>query len=191
MPAAVNAGYYARIVAEHAVKRRLIEAGTRIVQLGYSADGEAAEIAARAFAEVEDAAATVNRHAIRPIRDVVYAALHEAEHGTEHGVSLPWADLDELLERARAMTPHIPREYLLRRRTGRPYNKSGFSSNWQRLMTKHVAAGGERFTFHDLRSVSADGAETDQEAQARLGHSSVETTKRFYRRGVTKARPRS
>jgi replicative DNA helicase len=97
VPAAVNAGYYARIVAGHAVRRRLIEAGTRIVQLGYSADAEAAEIAARALGEIEDAAATVSRHAIRPIRDVVYAALHEAEHGTEHGVSLPWADLDELL----------------------------------------------------------------------------------------------
>jgi integrase len=101
------------------------------------------------------------------------------------------ADLDAILERAKAMTPHIPREYLIRKASGRPYSASGFSSNWQRLMAKHVAAGGERFTFHDLRSVSADGADTDQEAQARLGHASVETTRRFYRRGITKAKPRS
>jgi replicative DNA helicase len=100
VPAAVNAGYYARIVAEHAVKRRLIEAGTRIVQMGYSADAEAAEIASRAFSEVEDAAAMVSRHAVRPIRDVVYAALDEAAHGTSHGLALPWADLDALLNGA-------------------------------------------------------------------------------------------
>lgn len=100
-------------------------------------------------------------------------------------------DLDELLARLKAMAPDIPCEYLLRREKGKRYTKSGFSSNWQRLMRKHIAAGGEKFTFHDLRSVSADGADTDQEAQARLGHASVETTKRFYRRGVTKAKPRS
>ncbi len=39
MPTAANAGYYAKIVAELAILRRLVEAGTRIVQLGYSADG--------------------------------------------------------------------------------------------------------------------------------------------------------
>ena len=33
-PTAANAGYYARIVRERAVLRRLVEAGTRIVQLG-------------------------------------------------------------------------------------------------------------------------------------------------------------
>lgn len=100
-------------------------------------------------------------------------------------------DLDALLARSKAMTPDIPCEFLIRRANGRGYTKSGFSSNWQRLMRKHVKAGGEKFTFHDLRSVSADGADTDEEAQARLGHTSVETTKRFYRRGVTKAKPRS
>ena len=97
VPTAANAGYYARIVADLAILRRLIEAGTRVVQLAYSGDGEAAEIAARALAEIEDAAATVSRHAVRPIRDVVYAALDEAEHGTKRGLSLPWADLDSLL----------------------------------------------------------------------------------------------
>ena len=35
VPTAANAGYYAEIVAEKAVLRRLVEAGTRIVQLGY------------------------------------------------------------------------------------------------------------------------------------------------------------
>src|SRR6266496_409198 len=39
VPTAANAGYYAQIVAERAVLRRLIEAGTRIVQLGYGAAG--------------------------------------------------------------------------------------------------------------------------------------------------------
>jgi hypothetical protein len=39
-------------------------------------------------------------------------------------------------------------------------------------MEKHVEAGGQHFTFHDLRSVSADWAETVEEARDRLGHTS-------------------
>lgn len=39
VPTAANAGYYARIVREQAILRRLVEAGTRITQLGYSTDG--------------------------------------------------------------------------------------------------------------------------------------------------------
>ncbi len=80
---------------------------------------------------------------------------------------------------------------LIRKRNGKPYSGVGFSAIWQRLMRKHVAAGGERFSFHDLRSVSADGAATLEEARDRLGHASSETTQRHYRRGVTKAKPRS
>jgi replicative DNA helicase len=44
VPTAANAGYYAQIVAERAVLRRLIEAGTRIVQLGYGAATDAGDI---------------------------------------------------------------------------------------------------------------------------------------------------
>ena len=40
VPTAANAGYYARIVAEQAILRRLVEAGTRIVQLGYGGQGQ-------------------------------------------------------------------------------------------------------------------------------------------------------
>lgn len=101
------------------------------------------------------------------------------------------ADLDAIIARLKTFKPDIPNEYLIRKRNGKPYAVDGFSSNWQRLMRKHLKAGGAHFTFHDLRSVSADGADTDEEAQKRLGHTSVETTRRFYRRGVTKARPRS
>jgi replicative DNA helicase len=44
VPTAANAGYYAQIVAERAVLRRLIEAGTKIVQLGYGAADDAGDI---------------------------------------------------------------------------------------------------------------------------------------------------
>ena len=53
VPTAANAGYYARIVRERAVLRRLVTAGTRIVQLGYATDGgDVDEIVNAAQAEV-------------------------------------------------------------------------------------------------------------------------------------------
>src|SRR5215211_972171 len=42
VPTAANAGYYAEIVADKAILRRLVEAGTRIVQLSYHG-GEGAD----------------------------------------------------------------------------------------------------------------------------------------------------
>lgn len=53
VPTAANAGYYARIVRERSVMRRLVEAGTRIVQLGYATDGaEVDEVVNNAQAEI-------------------------------------------------------------------------------------------------------------------------------------------
>lgn len=52
VPTAANAEYYAEIVRERAVLRRLVEAGTRIVQMGYEGAGELDEITAGAAAEI-------------------------------------------------------------------------------------------------------------------------------------------
>jgi integrase len=106
-------------------------------------------------------------------------------------VLITWSDdLRSIVECAKRLTPQIPAEYLIRTQHGKPYTARGFSAIWQRLMTKHVKAGGQRFSFHDLRSVSADGAQTVEEARARLGHASTATTLRHYFHGVTKAKPR-
>jgi integrase len=106
-------------------------------------------------------------------------------------VLIEWSDdLRSIVERAKKVAPQIPGDYLIRTRRGKPYSACGFSAIWQRLMTKHVKAGGMRFSFHDLRSVSADGASTVEEAQARLGHTSSATTQRHYYHAVTRAKPR-
>ncbi len=56
VPTAANAGFYAEIVAEKAILRRLVEAGTRIVQFGYSGSegADVAEVVDRAQAAVYD-----------------------------------------------------------------------------------------------------------------------------------------
>ena len=56
VPTAANGPYYARIVRERAVLRRLVEAGTRIVQLAHSADPDVSEVIAEAEAALREAA---------------------------------------------------------------------------------------------------------------------------------------
>jgi integrase len=105
-------------------------------------------------------------------------------------IDMEWSDeLREIMERSKRLTPHIPNDYIIRTRKGRPYTGSGFYAIWQRLMAKHVKNGGKHFTFNDLRSVSADAAPTVEEARDRLGHTSTATTQRWYRRAPTKAKP--
>ncbi|WP_078510684.1 replicative DNA helicase [Streptomyces himastatinicus] len=54
-PTAANAEYYAEIVHERAVLRRLTEAGTRITQMGHAGEGDIDDIRNRAEAELLDA----------------------------------------------------------------------------------------------------------------------------------------
>ncbi len=98
-PLAANASYYAGIVAERAVDRRLIEAGTRIVQVGYSQGGRASlDLAETALLAVTETKASSDA---RPVSVLLDAALNEIEaigarDGTMTGVPTGFADLDGL-----------------------------------------------------------------------------------------------
>ena len=101
VPTAANAGYYARIVRERAILRRLVEAGTRIVQFGYAGDSDADDLVDRAQAEVY--AVTDRRIAedYHPLSEIMPAALEEIEAIGAHGggisgVPTGFADLDAL-----------------------------------------------------------------------------------------------
>jgi replicative DNA helicase len=101
VPTAANAGYYARIVRERAILRRLVEAGTRIVQMGYMGDAEADEMVDRAQAEVY--AVTDRRIAedYHSLSEIMPGALDEIEAisthgGTMTGVPTGFSDLDAL-----------------------------------------------------------------------------------------------
>ncbi len=52
VPTAANANYYARIVREQSILRKLIEAGTKVVQLGYAGEGEVDDTVDKAQAEI-------------------------------------------------------------------------------------------------------------------------------------------
>ncbi|MBV9208280.1 MAG: AAA family ATPase, partial [Actinobacteria bacterium] len=101
VPTAANAGYYARIVRERAILRRLVEAGTRIVQFGYAGEADADELVDRAQAEVF---AVTERRAgedYHSLSEIMPGALDEIEAigsrgGVLTGVPTGFADLDAL-----------------------------------------------------------------------------------------------
>jgi replicative DNA helicase len=101
VPTAANAGYYARIVRETAILRRLIEAGTKIVQLGYTGDGDADDIVDAAQAEVYSVTDKRTSEDYLPLSAIMEGALDEIEAigsrgGEMVGVPTGFADFDEL-----------------------------------------------------------------------------------------------
>ena len=101
VPTAANAGYYARIVRERAILRRLVEAGTRIVQLGYSGDGDADELVDRAQAEVYGVTERRVSEDYLPLSEIMPGTLDEIEAigsrgGGMIGVPTGFTDLDSL-----------------------------------------------------------------------------------------------
>ena len=101
VPTAANAGYYARIVRERAILRRLVEAGTRIVQFGYAGEADADDLVDRAQAEVF---AVTDRRAsedYQSLSEIMPGALDEIEAigsrgGVLTGVPTGFSDLDAL-----------------------------------------------------------------------------------------------
>ncbi|MCH9641097.1 MAG: replicative DNA helicase [Actinomycetia bacterium] len=103
VPTAANAGYYAGIVSEKALLRRLVEAGTRVVQYGYAgAEGaDVNEVVDRAQAEIYNV--TERRTAedfvaleslLQPTMDEIDAIASQG--GISRGVPTGFVELDEL-----------------------------------------------------------------------------------------------
>lgn len=102
VPTAANAGYYAQIVAERAVLRRLVEAGTKIVQMGYAqGGGDVEEIVNSAQAEVYGVAEKRGGEDYAPLWDTLNETMTEIEVAAGRtdemtGVPTGFTDLDEL-----------------------------------------------------------------------------------------------
>jgi replicative DNA helicase len=101
VPTAANAGYYARIVRERAILRRLVEAGTRIVQFGYAGDADADDLVDRAQAEVFAVTERRTGEDYHSLSEIMPGALEEIESIGSRGAHLTgvptgFADLDAL-----------------------------------------------------------------------------------------------
>ncbi len=101
VPTAANASYYAQIVRERSILRRLVEAGTRIVQIGYAGQGEIDDVVDRAQAEIYDVTDRRTSEDYKPLSELMGDALTEIEaigsHGGERvGVPTGFEDLDKV-----------------------------------------------------------------------------------------------
>ncbi len=102
VPTAANAGYYAEIVHERAVLRRLVEAGTRIVQMGYGqGEGDIDEIVNRAQAEVYSVAEKRGGEDYHVLGELLNETMEEIEAASGRtddliGVPTGFIELDEL-----------------------------------------------------------------------------------------------
>lgn len=103
VPTAANARYYAEIVAEKAVLRRLVDAGTRIVQLGYEGT-EGAEVDVVVDMAQQEVFAIAQRNVTEDyaiLADILQPTMDELDELSTHGglargIPTGFIDLDNL-----------------------------------------------------------------------------------------------
>jgi replicative DNA helicase len=102
VPTAANAGYYAQIVAERAILRRLVTAGTRIVQMGYGGQGaDVDDVVDRAQAEVYEVTERRTSEDYLSLEQILPHTMDELDAissrgDTMVGVPTGFRDMDEL-----------------------------------------------------------------------------------------------
>ena len=101
VPTAANAAFYADIVQEKATLRRLIEVGTKIAQMGYTAQGEITELVNQAQSDVYAVSKAGAGEDYVPLFDSIDAAVELMESAQKRGgemVGVPtgFQKLDEM-----------------------------------------------------------------------------------------------
>jgi replicative DNA helicase len=101
VPTAANAGYYARIVKEAGILRRLIDVGTRIVQLGYETPQDterAVDFAESWVYQVAQGRVTEDYQSLREVLTGTLEAIERLHNDSREitGVPTGFSDLDRL-----------------------------------------------------------------------------------------------
>jgi len=101
VPTAANAAFYADIVQEKATLRRLIEVGTKIAQMGYTAQGDITELVNQAQSDVYAVSKAGAGEDYVPLFDSIDAAVELMENAQKRGgemVGVPtgFQKLDEM-----------------------------------------------------------------------------------------------
>jgi len=85
VPTAANAGFYAKIVQEKAIMRRLVEAGTSIAAMGYTNEGEVEDLVNQAQAEIYAVGSSAFSEDYVPLNVSLEAAVEEIEFAQKRG----------------------------------------------------------------------------------------------------------
>lgn len=113
--------------------------------------------------------------------DITDAGILFKQKKTDTKLTVKWTpDLKEAVERAKALHPKVTGLYLLPARKGKAPD---YKTVWDQWHEAREAAGVEDATPHDMRAKSAtDADEAGANAQALMGHSNPNMTKRYIRR---------
>ncbi len=101
VPTAANVSYYAKIVKEKAILRRLIATATNIVTQAYNEDENVDDLLDDAERQVMDVSEQKNNSGFRPIKDVLTVAINDAERLYQQkeditGLPTGYHDLDKM-----------------------------------------------------------------------------------------------
>lgn len=101
VPTAANAIYYAKIVSQQAILRRLIKTATDIVTQSYSQDESVDDLLAQAEQSIMNVAEDRNSSGFKPIKDVLTSTFEEIDKlaqqkDTVTGLSTGYRDLDKI-----------------------------------------------------------------------------------------------
>jgi replicative DNA helicase len=91
-PTVASAGFYAGVVKDRAVRRRLVEASVRLAAMGNSSEGDLSDLVARAIAEVESIYVPSVR-SIRPIGEGLPDLAVSLEEKPQY-IPTAWSSLD-------------------------------------------------------------------------------------------------
>jgi replicative DNA helicase len=99
VPTAANASYYGKIVADKAILRRLIDAGTRIAQSGYESQGEVEDLVNQAQSEIFQVATQSTKEDYVGLSESIDVAIRDIEMaqnrgGELTGISTGFSNLD-------------------------------------------------------------------------------------------------
>ena len=101
VPTAANASYYARIVRDNALRRRLIDAGTEVVKLGYESTDEVERVVDQAESKIYDVAQDNTTSEYEKLGDLLNVSFQQIEELAEQrsevtGLATGFDDLDRL-----------------------------------------------------------------------------------------------
>ena len=181
VPIAANAGYYARIVREHAVARRLGEAGMTIEQIGFEPGADAAGRIEHAYKVLDEATGHAVAAKARSIAELIVPALDRIEKGpgVTRGITTGWTDLDAVLlgfQPGEMVTvgarPTMGKSTVMLNaaahaalRLGVPVFISSLEMSEQEC-TERILAAESGVALHNIRAANLDSADWDRLAKA-------------------------
>lgn len=96
-PTTVHANYYADIVVDYAIRRRLVEAAQEIVKRGYSTSDNLDDVVADVQTTLERALTGINRDAARSMESIVDQFISGLDKPQKHGVNFGISLLDRII----------------------------------------------------------------------------------------------